>query len=116
MVALISVEEYLHTSYSPDKEYRDGLLVERNVGDNAHASLQILLGTYLTNRRKDWGIKAYTELRIQVRGNWYPIPDVCVYTLPAPTEAVPSRLPLLWVEILSPGDRMMVVWERRPSW
>ena len=28
---LISVEEYLRTSYSPDKEYVDGVLVERNV-------------------------------------------------------------------------------------
>jgi hypothetical protein len=30
---MISLEEYLHTSYSPDREYRDGVLVERNVGD-----------------------------------------------------------------------------------
>ena len=30
---LISVEEYLNTSYDPDVEYVDGVLVERNVGD-----------------------------------------------------------------------------------
>ena len=30
---LISVDEYLRTSYSPDKEYVDGILVERNVGE-----------------------------------------------------------------------------------
>src|ERR1039458_7347553 len=30
----ISVEEYLNTSYSPDREYRDGYVLERNLGDN----------------------------------------------------------------------------------
>src|SRR5437764_4559861 len=109
---LISVDEYLRTSYSPDREYRDGVLVERNVGNNSHASLQTLFASFLTVRRKEWGIKAYTEFRIKVRDGWYPLPDVCVYTLPAPVEEVPSTLPLLWVEILSPDDRMVDVWEK----
>jgi hypothetical protein len=30
---LLSVEEYLRTSYSPDREYRDGVLIERNADD-----------------------------------------------------------------------------------
>jgi hypothetical protein len=30
---LISVAEYLNTSYDPDMEFVDGVLVERNVGD-----------------------------------------------------------------------------------
>ena len=38
---LLSLEEYLNTSYSPDREYRDGVLVERNVGEKAHALLQL---------------------------------------------------------------------------
>src|SRR5579859_4154183 len=33
----IPLEEYLHTSYSPDREYRDGVLIERNVGENPHS-------------------------------------------------------------------------------
>jgi len=28
----VSLEEYLHTSYEPDMEYVDGVLVGRNVG------------------------------------------------------------------------------------
>jgi Uma2 family endonuclease len=51
-------------------------------------------------------------MRIRVRQDWYPIPDVCVYTLPAPEEEVPSRPPLLWIEILSPDDRMPDVWRK----
>jgi Uma2 family endonuclease len=109
---LISLEEYLSTSYSPDKEYCDGVLVERNVGDKAHALLQVALGAYLRRRRKQWQIEAYTELRIRVRPNWYPLPDVCVYTLPAPQERFPSQPPFLWVEILSQDDRMVDVWNK----
>ena len=30
---LLSVEEYLNTTYDPDVEFVDGVLVERNVGD-----------------------------------------------------------------------------------
>ena len=108
----ISIEEYLRTSYSPDREYRDGQVMERNVGDNAHSLLQAALGAYLANRRKRWQIQPYISLRIRARADWYPIPDVCVYPLPAPEERFPSTMPLLWVEILSDDDRMIEVWEK----
>jgi Uma2 family endonuclease len=109
---LISVEEYLKTSYSPDREYRDGVVTERNVGDNAHADVQLGLGSYLRVHQKQWKIHAYTELRICVREGWYPIPDVCAYSLPAPKERFPTTLPLLWIEILSEDDRMIDVWRK----
>ena len=109
---LISLEEYLHTPYSPDWEFRDGALVERNLGDEAHSVLQIALGAYFHRRRKRWNIRAYTELRIKIRDSWYPISDVCVYPLPAPKERFPSQPPLLWIEILSEDDRMREVWEK----
>src|SRR5207253_7559770 len=93
---LISVEEYLHTSYHPDREYRDGVVTERNVGDNAHSLVQARLAAYLGRRRKQWKIEVYTELRIRAREGWFPIPDVCIYSLPAPPERFPSRMPMLW--------------------
>jgi len=108
---LLSVEEYLNTSYSPDMEYRDGVLVERNVGEKEHARLQALLTAFLANHEEEWKIVVYTELRVKVREKWYPIPDVCVY--PAEFQGrYPSEPPLLWVEILSPDDRMSRVWKR----
>jgi Uma2 family endonuclease len=109
---LISVAEYLSTSYSPDREYRDGVLVERNLGTESHSSLQACLAGYFRSHRKEWRIKVYTELRIRICKDWYPIPDVCVYTLPAPKGPVPDRPPLLWIEILSPDDRMPDVWRK----
>jgi Uma2 family endonuclease len=109
---LLSVEEYLNTSYSPDREYRDGVLVERNVGDKAHSRLQVALGAYIYNRRKQWSIYPYTELRVKVRNRWYPIPDVCIYPLPEFEGRYPTVPPLLWVEILSHDDRMIDVWQK----
>ena len=109
---LIPVEEYLKSTYSPDREYRDGVVVERNVGDNAHSLLQAALAGYFRNRRKQWQIQVYTELRIQMREGWFPLPDVCVYALPAPEERFPTRPPLLWIEILSEDDRMIEVWDK----
>ena len=88
------------------------MLIERNVGDINHALLQIRLGHFFCGRRKQWKIEAYTELRIRVREDWYPIPDLCVYELPAPRERVPARMPFLWIEILSDDDRMIDVWDK----
>ena len=109
---LISLEEYLATSYSPDREYRDGVVLERNLGTRSHALLQTALGAYFHRRRREWRIEAFTELRIRVRKDWYPIPDVCIYEEPVPDEEVPTRPPLLWIEILSPDDRMTDVWRK----
>ena len=38
--ALVSLEEYLATSYHPDCDYVDGMLTERNVGQKDHSKLQ----------------------------------------------------------------------------
>ena len=37
----VPVEEYLSTSYQPDCEYDEGVVVERNLGEIEHAFLQI---------------------------------------------------------------------------
>lgn len=109
---LISLEEYLTSSYSPDREYRNGLVMERNLGTKAHSRLQTALAAYFHRRRKQWRIEVFAEMRIRVRQDWYPIPDVCVYAEPFPDEEVPSRPPQLWIEILSPDDRMAEVWRK----
>ncbi|HTP30721.1 MAG TPA: Uma2 family endonuclease [Candidatus Acidoferrales bacterium] len=109
---LLSVDDYLNTSYSPDREYRDGVLLERNVGDKAHSLLQGLLVSYLNRRRKQWNIRVYPELRVRMREDWYPIPDVCIYVLPGFETRYPTTPPLLWIEILSQDDRMIDVWNK----
>ena len=65
--ALISEETYRHSSYDPDCEYADGVLIERNLGEQDHSWLQLALGAYLFRRRKAWGIEAFTEQRHIIR-------------------------------------------------
>jgi len=52
VVTCRSPDEYLHTSYSPDREYRDGQLLERNAGEKSHSELLGALAQYIRNRRE----------------------------------------------------------------
>jgi hypothetical protein len=53
-VTLIPVEEYLRTTYRPDREYLEGALVERNMGEKQHSRMQARLAAYVLNRRREW--------------------------------------------------------------
>jgi Uma2 family endonuclease len=107
---LVTEEEYLRTSYEPECEYRDGELVERNDGTLSHGDLQISLGAYFHRRRKKWNIHVYTEIRVRIREGAYLVPDLAVITGSKPTgQRFLSAPPLIWIEILSPEDRMIRV-------
>jgi len=106
---LISVEEYLNTSYDPDVEYVDGALVERNVGDWLHSLTQRNL--ILALSRKYPHIYAVPELRSQTSGSRFRLPDVCVTTA-APTTDYLLDAAFLAVEILSKRDSMTNMLEK----
>jgi len=108
---LISVEEYLATSYRPDCDYVDGEVVERNLGTRDHGWLQPAVAAYLFNRRRQWNITVITELRIRVKPTRFRIPDVCVI-LGDTDEQVLTQPPFICIEVLSPKDRMKRVQER----
>ena len=101
----VSVREYLTTSYRPDCDYVDGRIEERNVGEYEHGFLQALLAQLFLNNGKAWGVRALTDVRIQVKPASFRVPDVLVLRLDAPKERVLTRPPLLVIEILSPEDR-----------
>jgi Uma2 family endonuclease len=109
---LISVEEYLATSYRPDCDYVDGVVEERNLGELDHGWLQGLLIAYFFARRKEWGISVIPELRVQVKPTRFRVPDVCVVLGGKPAEQILTKPPFLCIEILSPEDRMSRVEER----
>ena len=108
---LISVEQYLATSYRPDCDYVDGQLEERNVGEWDHSRLQAAITAYFFAREKRWGIAVAPELRVQVAPDRFRIPDVCI-VLGQPGEQVLTKPPFLCIEILSPEDRMSALMER----
>ena len=101
----ISVETYLATSYSPDCDYVDGEVQERNFGEYNHSSLQTAIALYFGMRKKQWGIDVVVEQRVQVSPTRFRIPDVCI-TLGKPEEQIFRKAPFLCVEVLSPEDRM----------
>src|SRR5260370_40621027 len=108
---LISVEEYLATSYEPDCDYVDGHIEERNLGEFDHSSLLTAVAAYFFARRKQWNITVVVEQRVQVSPTRFRVPDVCV-VLGEPDGQIFRLPPCLCVEILSPEDRMKRVPER----
>ncbi len=109
---LVPVSEYLSTDYSPDCDYIDGELEERNVGARDHGSTQMALSAYLYNRRKRLGISVFLEQRVQLRPTRFRVPDICVVAGPEPPEQIFTRPPFLCIEILSPEDRMSRMQEK----
>lgn len=104
--ALIPVSEYLATAYRPDRDYIDGELQERNVGEYDHGHLQITLGAFLLSKANEWHIRVITELRVQVCDKRFRIPDICVLSADAPREQIVQYPPILCIEILSPEDTL----------
>lgn len=97
---LVPVEEYLSTSYDPDREYVDGRLIERNVGELDHSFVQGFIYSALSMR----GLHAFVELRTQIRARQFRVPDVLA-TLQMPKSRFVTEPPYIVVEILSPDDR-----------
>ncbi|HTU44586.1 MAG TPA: Uma2 family endonuclease [Bryobacteraceae bacterium] len=102
---LISVEEYLSTSYDPDCDYIDGEVIERNMGEADHGNLQNSIGAWLWTRRKALRIHVFTETRTQVARTRFRIPDIAVTTHKTKGRIL-REPPFLCIEILSPEDRV----------
>lgn len=109
---LISVAEYLITSYDPDREYIDGRIVERNLGEKTHSTIQGNLILYFGNRRKEWGVRAYPEQRVQVSPTRFRIPDVTVVKASQDQGEIFTAPPHLCIEILSKDDTMQDMQEK----
>jgi Uma2 family endonuclease len=109
---VVSLSEYLATSYRPDCEYLEGELLARNVGEWDHSRLQSLLSVYLCNREKQWGILVVLAQSVQVTTTHVRVPDISVLAGPPPAGGIVVEPPFLCIEILSPSDRMMEMQER----
>jgi Uma2 family endonuclease len=106
---LVSVDEYLNTSYSPDLEYVDGALVERNVGDWLHSLTQSNIIFALRRRYPD--LKVVPELRSKVTATRFRLPDVSVLRQ-APATKYLLDSAFIAIEILSEDDSMTKMMEK----
>ncbi len=102
---LISVEEYLRTSFEgTDAEYVHGEVVERSMPDLYHSRGQQNLAEIFGPLRRKHNFDAGPELRLRLAPDVVRIPDYCVFR-EKQSERVPPSPPMVAVEILSPGDR-----------
>lgn len=106
---LVSVEQYLNTSYDPDVEYVDGTLLERNVGDWLHSLIQSNIIFAL--RTKYPKLRVVPELRSRTSTTRFRLPDVSVLHH-APEGRFLTAAAFVAIEILSEDDRMSAVMEK----
>jgi len=109
---MVSVEEYLSTSYRPDCDYVDGEVRERNLGEFEHGRLQARLAMWFGNHEREWHVLVVVEQRVRVSPRHYRIPDVCVLDRNQPIEPVFTQPPLIFIEILSKDDSLREMRER----
>jgi hypothetical protein len=109
---LVPLHEYLETSYRPDRDWIDGEVRERRMGEGQHAVLQKFFTMVLGMREREWNIRVLPEQRVQTSQTHFRIPDICLARRSAPFEAIVHTPPLLCIEILSRDDRMSEMQER----
>ncbi|MBI3683341.1 MAG: Uma2 family endonuclease [Acidobacteria bacterium] len=109
---LVSVEEYLRTSYDPDVDYVDGVLEGRNLGEFEHSDLQTEIAFWVRQRYRAKGLNAFVELRAQVSPTRFRVPDVVITQGKRPKGGVLTVPPVAVIEVLSPEDRMSRVQKR----
>ena len=103
---LISVEEYLHTSYHPDCDFVDVELEERHISEYPHGKLQGKLFAWFHRHEVEWAIDPVTEQRMYISSSRYRVCDVALLRANTPREDVTVTPPLLCIEIMSPEDRI----------
>jgi Uma2 family endonuclease len=103
--ALVPVEEYLRTSYDPDCDYVDGEVLERNLGERDHSTVQREFIFFFRSRQQTWKTFVFPEQRVQVSPTRFRVPDICVYVGEEPRDQIFRTPPFICIEILSAEDR-----------
>ncbi len=101
-----TVEEYLRTSWSPDREFVDGRIEKRNLGEKEHSIVQRYLTFLFMLKRTEWDVEVFPELRTQTKVRNFRVPDVLVMKAADKFSRYVTRPPLISIEILSPEDTL----------
>ena len=107
----MTVQEYLRTHFEgADRDFVDGEVFERNMGEGEHSIIQGELIRRLFAHSKALGLEVRPEIRIQTKHSRFRVADIAVWRAPsAPRRGVATTPPFLVVEILSPEDRLVRV-------
>jgi Uma2 family endonuclease len=109
----VSVEEYLKTAFDDgDREYVDGAIVRRNLGEKDHSRMLGRVVFFFAVREAALRTFCFPSQRVQVTPTRFRVPDICVYIGEEPEEQVFRTPPFLVVEILSKDDRASELQER----
>jgi Uma2 family endonuclease len=103
---LWTVQEYLSTSWSPDREFVEGRIEERNLGEKEHSIIQRYFTFLFMLKREEWGMEVFPELRTQTQARRFRVPDVLVVRTGDSFQRYITRPPLIAIEILSPEDTL----------
>jgi Uma2 family endonuclease len=103
---LVPLSEYLSTTYNPDRDFLEGELLERNMGEQPHSRLQSFFSYIFRLNRDAWRVRALPEQRVQVRPERFRIPDISIVHLTDPADLILRKPPLICIEIFSSADTM----------
>lgn len=107
----MTVDEYLRASFDgADRDFVDGEVFERNMGEVEHSVIQAELIGRLLAASGATGLKVLPEIRIQTRPTRFRVADIAAWRASdAPRKGIPTSPAFLVIEILSPEDRMVRV-------
>ena len=106
LTGVVSLEEYMRTSYEPDAEYVGGWIEERATGERDYSALQRQLLLLLSSEESLGVFQCFPELRVQTSVDHFRVPDLCLIRVDAPWERFVRTAPMLCIEVLSPEDTM----------
>jgi Uma2 family endonuclease len=106
------VEQYLRTSYHPDREFVDGQVIERNLGEKTHSTAHGEVIAYFFAHSADYRIKVFPGVRVQVSATRIRVPDVTVIKNSQVQGEIFTAPPHLCIEILSKDDTMEYMQEK----
>jgi Uma2 family endonuclease len=101
---LLSVAEYLGTSYKPACEYIDGVLRQKPMPTRKHGVIQGRVAQLINEKFPSF--EAAPEVSAQVREGKFLVPDVLVQERSRLQDPYPTSAVYLCVEVLSPTDKM----------
>ena len=102
---IVSVDEYLNTSYEPDVEYVDGVLVEKGMPTIAHNFLGRLLLFWFAQYEAPFRFTVMYDVRTQIiERHRYRLPDIMLCPEPLPKGSLVNVVPWAVIEIVSPDD------------